>query len=42
MRRRQASDGGGSIPVAEAMDDWHPQSPTVVRDVVDALLGIDL
>jgi L-cysteine:1D-myo-inositol 2-amino-2-deoxy-alpha-D-glucopyranoside ligase len=36
------ADGGGGVPAAEAMDDWDPQSPTVVRDVVDALLGIEL
>ncbi|GAB3345568.1 cysteine--1-D-myo-inosityl 2-amino-2-deoxy-alpha-D-glucopyranoside ligase [Modestobacter lapidis] len=33
---------GSSAPAAEAVDDWDPQSPTVVRDIVDALLGIDL
>jgi L-cysteine:1D-myo-inositol 2-amino-2-deoxy-alpha-D-glucopyranoside ligase len=28
--------------VAEATDDWDEQSPAVVRDLVDALLGIAL
>ena len=29
-------------PAAEATDDWDEQSPAVVRDVVDSLLGIAL
>jgi L-cysteine:1D-myo-inositol 2-amino-2-deoxy-alpha-D-glucopyranoside ligase len=33
---------GDAPPVAAAMDDWDEQSPTVVRDLVDALLGIAL
>src|SRR4051812_11495288 len=30
------------VPVARAGDDWDEQSPAVVRDLVDALLGIAL
>jgi L-cysteine:1D-myo-inositol 2-amino-2-deoxy-alpha-D-glucopyranoside ligase len=33
---------GDAPPAAAAMDDWDEQSPSVVRDVVDALLGIAL
>ena len=48
-RRRRLGGGepgrgpsGGAVPVAEATDDWDEQSPEVVRDLVDALLGIAL
>jgi L-cysteine:1D-myo-inositol 2-amino-2-deoxy-alpha-D-glucopyranoside ligase len=37
----EAQSGGGT-PAAEAIDDWDEQSPAVVRDLVDALLGIAL
>jgi L-cysteine:1D-myo-inositol 2-amino-2-deoxy-alpha-D-glucopyranoside ligase len=37
----EARSGSGA-PVAEARDDWDEQSPAVVRDLVDALLGIAL
>ncbi|SDY55573.1 L-cysteine:1D-myo-inositol 2-amino-2-deoxy-alpha-D-glucopyranoside ligase [Modestobacter sp. DSM 44400] len=33
---------GDAPPAAASLDDWDEQSPTVVRDVVDALLGIAL
>jgi L-cysteine:1D-myo-inositol 2-amino-2-deoxy-alpha-D-glucopyranoside ligase len=33
---------GSAAPAAQAVDDWDEQSPAVVRDVVDALLGIAL
>jgi L-cysteine:1D-myo-inositol 2-amino-2-deoxy-alpha-D-glucopyranoside ligase len=32
----------GGVPAARAVDDWDEQSPAIVRDVVDALLGIAL
>ena len=37
----EAQSGSGA-PAAEATDDWDEQSPAVVRDLVDALLGIAL
>ena len=37
----EAAAGSGT-PAAEATDDWDEQSPAVVRDLVDALLGIAL
>ena len=37
----EAASGTGT-PAAQATDDWDEQSPAVVRDVVDALLGIAL
>jgi len=36
------AEAGSSPAAAQAMDDWDAQSTAVVRDVVDALLGIDL
>jgi L-cysteine:1D-myo-inositol 2-amino-2-deoxy-alpha-D-glucopyranoside ligase len=37
----EAASGSG-VPVAPALDDWDEQSPAVVADVVDALLGVAL
>jgi L-cysteine:1D-myo-inositol 2-amino-2-deoxy-alpha-D-glucopyranoside ligase len=37
----EAASGSGA-PAAQALDDWDEQSPAVVRDLVDALLGIAL
>ncbi|KGH48599.1 MULTISPECIES: cysteine--1-D-myo-inosityl 2-amino-2-deoxy-alpha-D-glucopyranoside ligase [Modestobacter] len=37
----EAASGPG-LPAAQATDDWDEQSPAVVRDVVDALLGVAL
>jgi L-cysteine:1D-myo-inositol 2-amino-2-deoxy-alpha-D-glucopyranoside ligase len=36
------AESGSAAPAAQAVDDWDEQSPAVVRDLVDALLGIAL
>ncbi|MCW2576730.1 MAG: cysS, partial [Modestobacter sp.] len=36
------AESGRGIPAAQAIDDWDEQSTSVVRDLVDALLGIAL